>query len=413
MAVTPESFFAFAAERVGLLKDVFYRTREGRGLTEAELLGLIRRHSRPGDSASQHVLERLQGLGFIESAPDATAHYTLTSVFGALLAHVLQEYRTTSVEVIHGYLNAFDTLAHEVDEAAETGAGGRVVRALIEIEQNVERLRQDSRANREAILNEVMRTKANRDGENARQRYERINWLWTRFLVPMRDIIDTRKAMDAALDRLERVTDDATARFNHDGAVARPLAALDSRLLRLRRCVTDDFRESLAELAPLYESLRRDSALARGASLALDRLVREGGRRLQLAERLGICDWRLQGLFDDGSLRCYLLDIRGYQPSVGRPLARGTVSSGRTDAPLDAAFDASVTASLPIPDAMTWLIERLGCDQAGRVLRGYGRLHGGRLGRVSFGSAPCEYELRNRRLRARPMRVDAAAKDGF
>jgi hypothetical protein len=411
MAVTPESFFSFAAEHVGLLKDVFYRTREGRGMTEAELMGLIRRHSRPGGASSQHVLDRLQGLGFIESAPDATAHYTLTPVFGSLLAHVLQEYRTTSVEVIQGYLNAFDTLAHEVDDATLAGSGGRVVRALIEMEQNVERLRQDSRANRDAILNEVIRTKANRDGENARQRYERINWLWTRYLVPMRDIIDTTKAMDAALDRLERSLDEATARFRHDGAVAGPVGSLASRLLRLRRCVIDDFRESLAELAPLYESLRLDSAMARGASLALDRLGREGARRLHLAERLGICDWRLQGLFDDGSLRCYLLDIRGYRPTAGRPLARGAVSASRADAPLDAAFDASVSAALPIPDAMAWLIERLGAGNASRILRGYGRLHTGRLGRVSFESAPRDYELPNRRLRARPMRVEPVAKE--
>jgi hypothetical protein len=46
MAITPVSFFSFAADHVELLKDIFYRTREQHGVAEAELLGLIRRHAK-------------------------------------------------------------------------------------------------------------------------------------------------------------------------------------------------------------------------------------------------------------------------------------------------------------------------------------------------------------------------------
>ena len=408
MAITPATFFSFAADHVELLKDDFYRTREQRGVAEAELLGLIRRHAKPGAPSAFHLLERLQELGFVETVPDATAQYTLTAVFSALLAQVLQEYRITSVEVIQGYLSAFESLSRELEESATAGpsAGTRAVRALMELEQNVERLRQDSRSNRDAILVEVLRTKANREHETARQRYERINWLWTRYMIPLRDIIDTRKAMDGALDRLDRALQDASVCYLNDGAVARTLAGLDARLLRLRRCVTEDYRESLAELAPLYEELRRDSAVARGASLALDRLGRLGVARLRLEERLAICGWQLQGLFDDDALRQCLLDIRGYTPSAGTPLARPVSSGRRDDVLAGAAFDAAVTAAVPIADAFEWLIELLGDESPLGILRGYGRLRSGRFGRVAFAGTERDYPLRTIRIRACPMRVE-------
>lgn len=411
MAITPASFFAFAAEHVELLKDIFYRTHEQNGIAEAELLGLIRRHAKPGAPAAFHHLERLQELGFVETVPDATAHYTLTAVFSALLAQVLQEYRTTSVEVIQGYLQAFDALAQEIETGVAAGASGsaRVVRALMELEQNIERLRQDSRSNRNAILTEVMRTKANRDHETARQRYTRINWLWTRYMLPMRDIIDTRKAMDGALDALDRVLLDAVHGFANDGAVARALAGIDARVLRLRRCVIEDYRESLAELAPLYEELRRDSAFARGASLALERLGRHGVGGLRLESRLAICSWQLQGLFDDTTMRQCLQDIRGYHPAAPVPLARPAATTLREDRLDGAAFDAAVAAALPIPDALAWLITRFGRQAPLPVLRGYGRLRSGNFGRVVFERQARDYLFKTATLHACPMRLERSA----
>ncbi|MEI6148413.1 MAG: hypothetical protein WCS01_04895 [bacterium] len=408
MAITPVSFFSFAADHVELLKDIFYRTREQHGVAEAELLGLIRRHAKPGATSAFHILERMQELGFVETVPDATAQYTLTAVFAALLAQVLQEYRTTSVEVIQGYLSAFEALSRELEESAAAGpsGGSRAVRALMDLEQNIERLRQDSRSNRDAILIEVLRTKANREHETALKRYERINWLWTRYMIPLRDMIDTRKAMDGALDRLDRAIQEASLCHVNDGAVARALAGIDARLMRLRRSVTEDYRESLAELAPLYEALRRDSAVARGASLALDRLGRLGVARLRLEERLALCGWQLQGLFDDDALRQCLQDIRGYTPSVAAPLARAVPSGRREDVLAGVAFDAAAAAAVPIPDAFEWLIGLLGDESPLGILRGYGRLRSGRFGRVAFSGNARDYRLRTLRIRACPMRVE-------
>jgi len=59
-----------------------------------------------------------------------------------------------------------------------------IERALDEITETMERIRQDSRANREAIINEVMTVKSNRDKRTVSERFEKINYLWNHYLEP-------------------------------------------------------------------------------------------------------------------------------------------------------------------------------------------------------------------------------------
>jgi len=131
-----------------------------------------------------------------------------------------------------------------------------MIRALNDTSEHVERMRNDSRRNRDEVINTAMRVKSNHDRTPPLRRYEIINRLWTRYLVPLRDMIDTQKAMDASLDRMERTLESAEACFQMDGAVAPATEMGRARVRRLRRDVVLDFRESIREIAPLYEELR-------------------------------------------------------------------------------------------------------------------------------------------------------------
>jgi len=55
-----------------------------------------------------------------------------------------------------------------------------------------ERMRHDSRRNRDEVISAAMRVKSNKDRMPPMRRYEIINRLWTRYLVPLRDMIDTQ-----------------------------------------------------------------------------------------------------------------------------------------------------------------------------------------------------------------------------
>jgi hypothetical protein len=386
-----------------------YQHRDG--ITEAELLQLVRRLGDESTPSANYMVDRLRELGFIDYAPHATAQYEMTRPFAELMSSLLREYRLTSVEVIRGYFIAMDSLAAEIGEAIAGKNGDLIVRALSDTAEHVERMRHDSRRNRDEVISTAMRVKSNRDRMPPMRRYEIINRLWTRYLAPLRDMIDTQKAMDASLDRMERALEEAEACFLIDGAVAPMVGMGRARVRRLRRDVVLDFRESIREIAPLYEELRRENALARGASHALETMGKRGLTRMALPRQLAICNWQQQGLFSDSALEAYLLTLQGYVPGRPVPIQEGTTETARDHVRLDA-FDAQVHDALPIPDALTWLSDSYPEGPLSTMLRLYGRMHSGRYGTVTFGESGGEYALWGVTLVAHPMNLSPAAAAG-
>ena len=400
--VSPQTFFRFAADHHELLVEL-YQQRDG--ITEAELQQVIRRFAAEGSPSVSYIVERLRDLGFIDYAPHATAQYEMTRPFAELMSSLLREYRLTSVEVIRGYFTAMDSMATELGEAIAGKNGDLLVRALNDTAEHVERMRHDSRRNRDEVISTAMRVKSNRDRMPPRRRYEIINRLWTRYLAPLRDMIDTQKAMDASLDKMERVLEDAEVCFQIDGAVAPTVGMGRARVRRLRRDVVFDFRESIREIAPLYEELRRENALARGASHALEAMEKQGLTRMALPQRLGICNWQQHGLFSDSALEAYMLTLQGYVPGRPQPIGDGTAETAREHVRLDE-FDAQVAGALPIDDALAWLTDSRPDAPLCTVLRLYGRMHSGRYGITDFGSVDEEYDMGGVTLTAHPMRLD-------
>ena len=406
--VNPQTFFRFAADHHELLVEL-YQHRDG--ITEAELLQLVRRFGGEGSPSASYIVDRLRELGFIDYAPHATAQYEMTRPFAELMSSLLREYRLTSVEVIRGYFTAMDSMAAEIGEAIAGKNGDLMVRAMNDTAEHVERMRHDSRRNRDEVISTAMRVKSNRDRMPPMRRYEIINRLWTRYLVPLRDMIDTQKAMDASLDKMERILEEAEVCFQIDGAVAPVVGMGRARVRRLRRDVVLDFRESIREIAPLYEELRRENALARGASHALETMSKHGLTRMALPQQLGICNWQQQGLFSDSALEAYLLTLQGYVPGRPHPIQEGMTGTAREHVRLDE-FDAQVVASLPIPDALAWLSDVYPEGPLSTMLRLYGRMHSGRYGTLTFGESGDEYALWGVTLVAHPMNLSPAETIG-
>jgi hypothetical protein len=79
-----------------------------------------------------------------------------------------------------------------------------------------------------------MAVKSNKEQRSVRERFEIINRLWTRYLEPLRDLIDVRKSMDAAMDDLERVMRSGAQAFDLDGALNREFYRSRTRLTRIQ-----------------------------------------------------------------------------------------------------------------------------------------------------------------------------------
>jgi hypothetical protein len=301
-----------------------------------------------------------------------------------------------------------EQLRAELDGAARQDLGNQAARALADISQLLERIRQDSHANREAIIAEVLKLKSNREKRSTRERFEIINRLWTRYLEPLRDLIDVRQAMDADLDDLERVLAAASVAFQLDGTLSREVSRCRARLLRLRREVAEDFRESLREVEPLYNSLKRESELVRGASLALERLDRQGLAALDLEAVMAIPVWRVEGTFADTSLEAYLLGVKGYEPAEAPPLPIGAAGMSR-QVILPSELLARLAASLPVDDLLAWLLANFPEASLGELLRAYGRIFLGDGVHRQFAIEERRYEVPGAAIVARPVRLEKNA----
>lgn len=402
MAANPQSFFRFAARYYPLLLDLFYR-REG--FSEADLRNLIETIRTEGDASPEKVIEQLQSLSIIEPIPDATASFELTAPVLNLLSFLLREHRLTSTKVLQVYLSDLSDLREELDSAARQNMGHQAARALSDISQLIERVRQDSHSNREGIIGEVIKLKSNRERRTVRERFEVINHLWSRYLEPLRDLIDVKKAMDAGLDDLDRSLTASGKAFVLDGALAREFSRCRARLLRLRREMTEDFNESMREVEPLYVSLKKESELVRGASLALERMDRLGFASLQLPEMMAIPVWRIEGTFSDTSLEAFLHGIKGYQPGFSEPLVdMGEVTE--TEFILSSELFDRIESALPINDLLAWLLENYPQAGLGEMVRAYGRVFLDEPKTMHFGEEQRRYPFDNVTLVARPVRLE-------
>ena len=403
MAINPQSFFNFAAQNYPLLHDIFRRSG---GMNDAELSELIRRH-RIGLESPAALIEKLVTLKIIEPLPDATASYEMTRTLSVLFRFLLQEQRLTSTAVIQAYLDELERAQVDLDHAIRDDKHSLIERALDEITETMERIRQDSRANREAIINEVMTVKSNRGKRTVSERFEKILYLWNHYLEPLKDLIDVRKTMDASLDGLERLLKQGVEQFLLDGALHREFSRCSVRLVRLRRDMTADFHESLHEVEPLYVSLKQDSSLTKGVAQALERIGKEGIRSLNLPATLAIpSGWLREGLFDNTDIEAFLHNVRGYQPLEPPAINFGTETPSPRFIPPDELID-MLQNSLPVSDVLQWLLDQYGAYPFPELLRAYGRIFGSDVFKAEFSKEEKSYQLPGMTVLARPLAVEA------
>lgn len=403
MAINPQSFFNFAAQNYPLLHDIFRRSG---GMNDAELSELIRRH-RVGVESPAALIEKLINFKIIEPLPDATASYEMSRTVAVLFRFLLQEQRLTSTAVIQAYLDELERAQVDLDHAIRDDKHSLIERALDEITETMERIRQDSRANREAIINEVMTVKSNREKRTVSERFEKILYLWNHYLEPLKDLIDVRKTMDASLDGLERLLKQGVEQFLLDGALHREFSRCSVRLVRLRRDMTADFHESMHEVEPLYVSLKQDSSLARGVARALERIGKEGIRSLNLSATLAIpSGWLREGLFDNRDIEAFLHNVQGYQPQEPPLINFGAEKPSPRFIPPDELID-TLQNSLPVSDVLQWLLEQYGAYPFPELLRAYGRIFGSDVFKSGFSKEEKSYQLPGMTVLARPLAVES------
>jgi len=403
--VNAQTFFNFCAGHVPLLRQLSERMGE---FSEAEVTHLVRQHSGAHEELPETTWRRLRELQILVPTEPGGTLYLLAEPVGRLLTYLFDEANPATPEMVRGYIASLETLGRKLVRAIEMDDVTFVGLAFQEINSSLRRIHADLEETQRAVQNEVAEFKLNRQRISVSERYRRIVYWMERFVEPLIAMVQPAGPMGAVFEETERLLRLAreASLFNDHPALERNL-----RYLRVvRQHALRVFQECRKELQPLYESLRRSSFIAAGASVALERLQREGIAKWGPEFVVGLCQLRIQDVPGDEAISAALRRVVQHPPE---PAPIVTVESSEEIPPalirrlwLDQ-LPAEVAASLPIEDLLAWLAEHYPAKPTSDVIAGFGRLVFDDRLQSTFSDAPERvYSTRDGLLQARPLKLE-------
>lgn len=362
---SPQSFFRFAADHYRLLERLLAADQ----IPTAELAPLVEEYRDPETPQAEYLIGQLLGLGLLERVPDGG--YEVPLPVADFLRWVRREHHLTSVRQIQGYVAELQALQEELGAVIESGRLDAAGRLLDEAARCIEQIRQDVAGNQQAIVNEVMRHRAQREHAPLKDRYAVILRLWKRFLMPMRVLIDTTEPIQTQFDRLHALLLDGERAAAGQAGIETGFIRTRKRLSRMRGLIAQHFLEAMTELQPLHRHYRRQSRLARGASVLLETVGRDGVDALGLVEAYAVPVFRREAEFNGAQLEAYLWGVAEYQPEDSVSLgAAAALPSRERVSPL--AIRRELAEAGAVPDTLEWLLQRLPEASTAEVLRCFG-----------------------------------------
>ncbi len=267
MQITPKRFFDFCATHVPLLHAIAGRPGD---VSEAQVREIIRSYSDVTQEMPETTWQRLVDLQILLPLEEGSAHYVMAQPLLALFNYLYNDALPTSPEIIQGYIAALESARKRMVAGVEALDPLPVNMAANEIDSTLRRIQDDLDATHRAVMAEVARYKADRSSVSVRERYLRILGLMDQYVHPLVEIVRVDGLLESTLDET-----DVVLRAAREQGVYVELAMVErnERQIRvLRRRAIHTLNESRKELQPLYDVLRRSSAIAHGATLALGRL---------------------------------------------------------------------------------------------------------------------------------------------
>lgn len=267
MQITPKRFFDFCAAHVPLLHAIAMKPGD---VSEAQVRQLIRTFSDTVQEQPETTWQRLVELQVIVPLEEGSSHYVMAQPLLQLINFLYNDAVPTSPEIIQGYIAALESARKRIALGVEAADALSVAMAANEVDHTLRRMQDDLDATHRAVMAEVARYKADRTSVSVRERYLRIVTLMDQYVHPLVEIVRVDGLLVSTLNETDIALRAAREQgiYNEIGRIER-----NERQIRvLRRRAIHTLNESRKELQPLYDVLRRSSAIAHGATLALGRL---------------------------------------------------------------------------------------------------------------------------------------------
>ncbi|MBL7963119.1 MAG: hypothetical protein JNM31_04655 [Flavobacteriales bacterium] len=267
MQIAPKRYFDFCAAHVPLLHAIAMRPGD---VSEAQVRQMIRTYGDPAQEGTDSTWQRLLELQVLAPLEEGSSHYVMSQPLLQLVNFLFNDAVPTSPEIIEGYIAALESARKRLVSGVEALDPVSVGMAANEVDHTLRRMQDDLSATHRAVMAEVARYKADRSAVSVRERYLRIVTLMDLYVYPLVEIVRVDGVLTSTLNQL----DDSLRHAREQGVYAEigPIERVERQIRALRRRSIHTLNESRKELQPLYDVLRRSSAIAHGATLALNRL---------------------------------------------------------------------------------------------------------------------------------------------
>ena len=409
--INPEQFFRFGANYFSLLKDIHARGE----ITDSDLRNLVKRHRQrqPNSPSTNYIVEQLLSLGFLETAPHATASNELTPSVQKILDYLLRAQRLTPFKVLEGYIEALGQLAKDLGAAISSTDASNAVRIMSECHDCIEQIRQYSSDNKESIIRETIFIRSNTNKQSVAERYEIVNRIREKYLVPLRGIIDIHKPIQESLNDLNHLFLEGRKHFKKLGhiALSDEFIKAKARLLRLSVSIRKDFDESGKEIEPLYKTLKKENQIIQGAAKALEIIDRKGVKELGIENLFHITRLPVEGLFSDSRLEGFFHELTNYNPVAPKVIAESLDESIEISFIDPNILKDQIAKCYPLKDSFEWLLNKYPEENINAVLQAYLLVFNEGFGPVKFASEPKESKSHGYRIKYYPLQLTETKDD--
>lgn len=360
MAINPQKTLRLASELYPLLEVMAAGEHSvSRSMTLSEIRSFIELKLPKEDRDAEGIVAAMEQNGLLEVSVESDSAWEVPHAIAEFIRHLSNRQRLTSPDRISAILSEIarqTALLHDAFSSMDKDAAMHAWKVL---QQSLEDARGISKANHDAILQNIMSIKAKSDNRSLRERFLFIQELHTRYLSVLGGIVDVGGEMDQRLTELIGVIRRGVGAMGNEPGVPEMSEKMLFLIKRLREDAWGHYHSAMKEVAPLFKQIRHDHGLAATASRVLELVGQKGAVALQpVVEQVKVSRWSVDNLFSNYPLEDYVSGVREYtrRPTLG-PLSFG----GGESIPVlldEQALRAEIEDMGRIPDFLKWIFER-------------------------------------------------------
>lgn len=368
MPIEPVSNLLYMHKVYPLLRDLYRHEAE---LNESVIYSYVKRNQQelkaidPDEiwvktsARPSYIFDQLKKTRFLREISGHSTLYELTPFVKHIVQYYEQEHHFASSEEIEGYRRAFESLYQDLDTAYRSEHKNIIIPIIENISQKIESLRNTANSNRLATIDAVKKTKLNLEHQSSESRFIRINYIYTKYVEPLRDLIAINQPMDIALTRIENILREGADKFLIHRDISFKIEIALSSMPVLRHTLKTALSESCEEIIPLLNSLKI-SKFARGATFIISEVEKNGtGLVDNIMDSMELPSTRRSyDIFDGSKVLDFLFEAKKYNP---RPVPTINLNRPKDEPELSLIDLGSVIekalADLPIENAYSWVME--------------------------------------------------------